>query len=81
MAEDGFRAFQRAKLSPQDTQLSTIRCIFLQQIKLSIEKTFLKLPLKKKSKIGFKTDYRLMQVKSIAECSKGGPFCNIFDLH
>ena len=26
---------------------------------------------KRRQKIGFKTDYRLMQVKSIAECSKG----------
>ena len=31
-------------------------------------KTCPKLPLKKMTKIGFKTDYRLMQVKSIAEC-------------
>ena len=30
-----------------------------------------KLPLKKKTKLDFKTDYCLMQVKSIAECSKG----------
>ena len=28
----------------------------------------------------FKTDYRMMQVKSIAECSQGA-FCNTFDLH
>ena len=28
----------------------------------------------------FKTENRLMQVKSIAECS-GGAFCNSFDLH
>ena len=33
--------------------------------------TCLKRPLKKKTKMGFKTDYRLMQVKSIAEYSKG----------
>ena len=54
-------------------------------------KTCLKWPLKKKTKMVFKTDYRLMQVKSIAECSKGsilqyfwpprGAFCNTFDLH
>ena len=30
--------------------------------------------------INLKTKYRLMQVKSIAECSKG-TFCNTFDLH
>ena len=32
-------------------------------------KTCLKWPLKRRQKMGFKTDYRLMQVKSIAECS------------
>ena len=41
-------------------------------------KTCLKWPLKKKTKNWFfKTNYRLMQVKSIAECS----FCNTFNLH
>ena len=35
-------------------------------------KTCLKRPLKKKTKIVFKTGYRLMQVKK---------FCNNFDLH
>ena len=39
-----------------------------------------KRPLKKKTKLVFTTDYRLMQVKNIAECSKRA-FCNIFDLH
>ena len=34
-------------------------------------KTCLKRPLKRRQKMGFKTDYRFMQVKSIAECSKG----------
>ena len=34
-------------------------------------KTCVKRPLSKRSKIVFKTNYRLMQVKSIAECSKG----------
>ena len=29
----------------------------------------------------FCTDYRLMQVKYIAECSKGGAFCNTSYLH
>ena len=32
-------------------------------------KTCLKRSLKMKTKIGFRADYRLMQVKSIAECS------------
>ena len=31
-------------------------------------KTCLKRPLKRRRKLGFKTDYRLMQVKSIAGC-------------
>ena len=35
---------------------------------------------KKDQKLVFKTDYRLMQVKCIAECSKRA-FCNTFDLH
>ena len=35
---------------------------------------------KRESKLVFKTAYRLMQVKSIAECSKRA-FCNTFDLH
>ena len=37
-------------------------------------KTCVKLLLSKSPKIVFKTDYRLMQVKSIAECSKGQCF-------
>ena len=37
-------------------------------------KNCVKRPLSKRPKIGFKTNYRLMQVKSIAEC-------NTFDLH
>ena len=35
---------------------------------------------KRRPKLVFKTDYRLMQVKRIAECSKRA-FCNTFDLH
>ena len=35
---------------------------------------------KRRQKLVFKTDYRLMQAKSIAECSKRA-FCNTFDLH
>ena len=41
MAENGFRAFQRAKLSPQDTQLNTISCNFLPKIKLNTVKPVL----------------------------------------
>ena len=39
------------------------------EINLSYSKTCVKLPLSKRSKLVFKTNYRLMQVKSIAECS------------
>ena len=35
---------------------------------------------KEDQKLVFKTVYRLMQVKSIAECSKRA-FCNTFDFH
>ena len=35
---------------------------------------------KEDKKLVFKTDLRLMQVKSIEECSKRA-FCNTFDLH
>ena len=34
----------------------------------------------RRQKLVFKTDYSLMQVKSIAECSMRA-FCNTFDLH
>ena len=45
-------------------------------------KTCLKRPLNKRQKIVcfIKTDYRIMQVKSIAECSQEA-FCNTFELH
>ena len=45
-------------------------------------KTCLKRPLNKRQKIVcfIKTDYRIMQVESIAECSQGA-FCNTSDLH
>ena len=35
---------------------------------------------KEDQRLVFKTDYHLMHVKSIAECSLGA-FCNTFDLH
>ena len=35
---------------------------------------------KRNPKLIFKSDYRIMQVKSIAECSLGA-FCNSFDFH
>ena len=42
--------------------------------------TCLKRPFKERPNSLFKTDIRLMQVKSIAECSMGA-LCNTFDLH
>ena len=42
-------------------------------------KACVKRPLSKRQKIGFKTNYRLIQVKSIAEGSKR-VFCSTFDL-
>ena len=54
----------------------------LDQIQNNYSKTCLKLATQKEDlKLVFKTDYGLMQVKNIAECSKGGAFCNTFDLH
>ena len=53
------------------------KCVSLTYI---YSKTCLKRPLVKKTKYFFKSDYGLMQVKSIAECSKRA-FCNTFDLH
>ena len=51
---------------------------------LNYSKTCLKWPLKNKTKIVFKSDYRLMQVKSIAPSLQNAPlgaFCNTFDLY
>ena len=46
---------------------------------LMYSKTCLKRPLEKRQKLSFKTDYLLMQVESIVECSKRA-FYNTFDL-
>ena len=68
MAENGFRTFQGAKTNQQDLQLNTIRLHFSSKIKLNTVKEATQ---KEDQKLVFKTDYCLMQVKSIAECSKG----------
>ena len=53
----------------------------------STVKSFLNGHSQKYQKLVFKTDYSIMKIKSIAECSKGsriaprGAFCNTFDLH
>ena len=46
-------------------------------------KTCVKRPLSKDPKMVFKTNYRLMQNNSIAECSPAarGALCNSFDLY
>ena len=43
----------------------------LKSLTLQYSKTFVKRPLSKRPKMVSKTNYYLMQVKSIAECSKG----------
>ena len=60
---------------------------------ITYSKTRLNWPLKRGQKMLFKTDYRLMHIKNIAECSKAlcrskvlqnaplRAFCNAFDLH
>ena len=51
----------------------------VKQVDLSMySKTCVKRPLSKRQKIGFNTYYRLMQVKSIAECSKHSAILSIF---
>ena len=47
---------------------------------LMYSKSCLKRPLKEDQKLVFKTDYHLMQVKSIAESSSRA-ICNTFELH
>ena len=44
--------------------------VTVEMLIVNYSKICLKRPLKKKTKMVFKTDYRLMKVKSIAECSK-----------
>ena len=53
MAENAFRAFQRAKMIPQDTQRTTIRCRCLPKNPIKCSKTCLKRQLKKKTKFSF----------------------------
>ena len=66
-------------LRPLGFESSTLQLSHCAPIPYSYCRTCLKRPLKKKTK-KFNTDYCLMQVKSIAKCSKGA-FCNTFDLH
>ena len=54
------------RLDPGKLDLS----YFCKVYTLQYSKTCVKRPLSKRPKIGFKTSYHLMLVKSIAECSK-----------
>ena len=47
---------------------------------LNTVKPILSVHSKRRPRLDFMTDYRLMQVKSIAECSMRA-FCHTFDLH
>ena len=65
--------------------ISVLECISVHENNIvfylnKTSKTCLKRWLKKGQKLAFNTDYRLMQVKSIAECSKRA-YYNAFDLH
>ena len=57
-----------------------IRILEIIVSKLAAVKPVLSGHSKRRPKLIFKTYYRLMQVKSIAECSKRS-FCNTFNLH
>ena len=66
---------------PSKCVLSEPRCVtFFLRTRIKYSKTCLERPLIKYQKLAFKTDNRLMHVKSIAECSKRA-FCNTSDLH
>ena len=70
-------------------QRQVVTCILGYQMAFylakSLEKTFTVKPVlshhsKEDHRLVFKTDYRLMHVKSIAECSERA-FCNTFHVH
>ena len=48
-----------------------VMATYLKFVRYIYSKTCVKWPLSKRPKIDFKTNHRLMQVKNIAECSKG----------
>ena len=64
--------YDEAKDDSMDTQQLFYDANIPEEVLYS--KTCLKRPLKKKTKLVFQTDYCLMQVNSIAECSMGLPF-------
>ena len=62
----------RVKHSTTEPLRSRIFVVLVRWATIQIfSRTCLKRPLKKNTKMVFKTDYCLMQVKSIAECSNG----------
>ena len=64
---------------PVQVVLSTVK-IKIRQFLLCTVKPVLNGHSKRTQKLVFNTYHCLMQVKSIAECSRG-EFCNTFDLH
>ena len=72
----GLRAFQRAKIGPQDTQLNTTSCTFLPKIKLNTAKPVINCHSKRRQNIGFQDRLSLDAGEHSA-----GAFCNTFDLH
>ena len=73
---------EKAKIEQEYMRLKhTNNADQLTEIQVRYSKTCLKRPLKRRPKKKFsEIDNRLMQVKSIAECSHGA-FCNTFDLY
>ena len=71
--------FQEALIHAADTGKDYEHCIELQKkandhesaVSISIQLNLCKTVTLKKPEIGFQCQFRLMQVKSIAECSKG----------
>ena len=64
--------FNSAKIRSTDECSERREAVLLQHVKYIVSmysKTCLKRPLSKHQKCVFKTKYRLMQVKSITECS------------
>ena len=87
LTSQGLPSDSTCVLKAEPSKLDIKRCklgilfISFPSVKVPSSKTCLKGPLKRKTKNWFfQTDYRLMQVKSIADCSKRA-FCNTFDLH
>ena len=66
-----FRPYIRRYTSPNENLLQLMPSYSKPCVKYSTVKPVLSSHSKRTQKLVFKTDYHLMQVKSIAECSKG----------